>query len=87
MTSATDIEKDIVEIKKCRDMYERFVREDSCDFSMDNFICLAILEIMLDNHDTAIQRLMEFKTIVFGGTHLKIIPRLNDRIYRTKQEL
>tara|TARA_R110000823_G_scaffold187859_1_gene320001 strand:+ start:753 stop:1256 length:504 start_codon:yes stop_codon:yes gene_type:complete len=87
MTSVIDTEKDIVEIRKFRDMYETFVREDSCDFRMGNFISLAILEIMLDNHDTAIQRLMEFKTIVFGGTHLKIIPRLNDRIYRTKLEL
>ena len=87
MTSATDTEKDIVEIKKFRDMYERFVREDSCDFKMHNFILLAILEIQLGNHDIAIQRLMEFKTMMFGGTRPSVMPELNDRIYRTKQEL
>ncbi len=87
MTSAIDTEKDIVEIKKVRDMYERFVREDSCDFRMHNFILLAILEIQLGNHDIAIQRLMEFKTMMFGGTRPSVMPELNDRIYRTKQEL
>jgi hypothetical protein len=87
MTSAIDTEKDIVEIKKCRDMYERFVREDSCDFKMHDFILLAILEIQLGNHDIAIQRLMEFKTMMFGGTRPSVMPELNDRIYRTKQEL
>ncbi len=87
MTSAIDTEKDIVEIKKVRDMYERFVREDSCDFRMHNFILLAILEIQLGNHDIAIQRLMEFKTMMFGGTRPSVMPELNDRIYRTKQEI
>jgi hypothetical protein len=87
MTSAIDTEKDIVEIKKVRDMYERFVREDSCDFKMHDFILLAILEIQLGNHDIAIQRLMEFKTMMFGGTRPSVMPELNDRIYRTKQGL
>ena len=84
MTSVTDIEKDIVEIKSCRDMYERFVREyDSTDGTMESFIYLAILEIMCGNNDTAIQRLMEFKTMMFGGTRPTVIPALNDKIYRT----
>ena len=83
MTSVTGVEKDIVEIKSCRDMYERFVREDSCDFKMHDFILLAILEIQLGNYDIAIQRLMEFKTMMFGGTRPSVMPPLNDKIYRT----
>ena len=86
MTSVTDIKKDIVEIRKCRNMYERFVREGSCDFSMQDFILLAILEIQLGNHDTAIQRLMEFKTMMFGGTRPTVIPALNDKIYRIEKK-
>ena len=83
MTSVTDVEKDIVEIRGFRDMYERFVREDSCDFKMHDFILLAILEIQLGNYDIAIQRLMEFKTMMFGGTRPSVMPPLNDKIYRT----
>ena len=68
-----------------RDMYERFIREkDSCDFSMDSFIYLAILEIMLGNNDIAIQRLREFQTLLFGGTHHNCIPPLNEKILHTE---
>ena len=87
MTSVGDVEKDIVKIKSARDMYERNIRQDEYDFGLEDFISLAILEIQLGNHDTAIQRLMEFKTMLFGGTRLKIIPPLNDKIYRTGEKV
>ena len=68
-----------------RDMYEGFIKEkDSCDFSMENFLYLGILEIMLGNYDTAIQRLREYQTIIYGRTYLKVIPPLTEKILNTE---
>ena len=64
-----------------RDMYERFIRETgSCDHSLEDFIYVAILEVMLGNYDTAIQRLREFQVLIYGGSYLKCIPPLTERI-------
>jgi len=75
-----------ISTEEWRDMYERFVREyDSTDGTMESFIYLAILEIMCGNNDTAIQRLMEFKTLVFGGTRMTCVPKLIERIWNTEK--
>jgi hypothetical protein len=80
-------EWDIIEIESSRDMYETFIRgTDSTDGSMANFIDLAILEIMSNRYDIAIQRLMEYKTLVHTGTRLKIIPPLTERIWNSNTE-
>tara|TARA_R100001594_G_scaffold132161_1_gene172215 strand:- start:2132 stop:2629 length:498 start_codon:yes stop_codon:yes gene_type:complete len=70
------------DIEGFRDMYERHIRDVDCDFSMEDFLYLGILEIMLGNYDTAIQRLREYQTIIYGGSYLKIIPPLTEKIYR-----
>ena len=77
--------KNNLDPKEFRDMYERFIKEkDSCDFSMEDFLYLGILEIMLGNYDTAIQRLREYQTIIYGRTYLKVIPPLTEKILNTE---
>ena len=74
-----------ITLEEYRDMYERFIREEnSCDYSLESFIYVAILEIMLGNHDTAIQRLREFQTLIYGGSYLNCIPPLTEKILNTK---
>lgn len=76
-----------VSLEEYRDMYERFIRkEDSCDFSMDSFLYVAILEIMLGNYDTAIQRLREFQSILFGRGYLNCIPPLTEEIMNVEKK-
>ena len=73
-----------LDIKCFRDMYEGFIRKtDSNDGTMANFIDLAILEIMSDRYDIAIQRLMEYQTLVHTGTRPKVMPELTERIWNS----
>ena len=74
-----------ISLEQWRDRYESTIREkDNCDCSMENFIYLAILEIMLGNNDTAIQRLREFQTLLYGKGYLNVIPKLTEKILNTK---
>ena len=73
-----------INLEQWRDTYEGFIRKhDSCDYSMECFIYVAILEIMLGNNDTAIQRLREFQTLLYGGS-FHIIPKLTEKILNTE---
>ena len=85
MTIMTDQEWDEINIISWRDTYEEWMRDSKCtDSKMEHFIFLAILEIMLGRNDIAIQRLMEFKEIIFSGSRLKGMPELTERIYNTE---
>ena len=84
MFSTTAEEWDIIELESTRDMYEDWVRtSDSSSGHLDRLIDLGILEIMCGRHDVAIQRLLEFKSLVFYGSRLKIIPPLTEKIRNT----
>ena len=73
--------EDDIDLEDWRNHFESHIKKsDSCDYSLEDLIYLAILEIMSGNNDTAIQRLMEFKTNLFGGSHLSIFPSLTERI-------
>ena len=51
---------------------------------MEYFIELAICEIILNNKDTAIQRLIEFQELLFSRNRMIGTPRLTDKILNTK---
>lgn len=73
--------EDDTTLEDWRVFHEKHIRDSkSVDYRMEYFIELAILEIMSGNNDTAIQRLTEFKTILFGGGNLSIFPSLTERI-------
>ena len=81
----TEEPKPEVDLEGYRDMYEKFIRNrNSCDYSIESFIYVAILEIMLGNKDTAIQRLREFQTLLWGGSYLNCIPPLTETILDTE---
>tara|TARA_R100001510_G_scaffold51952_1_gene52258 strand:+ start:315 stop:827 length:513 start_codon:yes stop_codon:yes gene_type:complete len=73
------------ETEKTRDMLERWIRVyDGTDVSMKYFLELAILEIVLGNYNTAIQRILEFKNLIYGGGGLKVVPKLTEKILNTE---
>ena len=74
-----------IDIEQWRAYYDKHIRDSkSTDYSMEYFIQLAILEIMCNNYDTAIQRLVEFKELLFSRTRIIGIPELTDKILNTK---
>ena len=84
MVSTTEEEWDIIKVESARNMYEDWVRtSDSSNGKTDNLIDLGILEIMCGRYEVAIQRLLEFKSLVFCGSRLKMIPPLTEKIWNT----
>ena len=87
MVFTTKEEWDAIEVESARSMYEDWVRtSDSSNGRTENLIDLGILEIMCGRYEVAIQRLLEFKGLVFCGTRLKIIPPLTEKIWNTDKE-
>ena len=78
-------EEDDISIEAWRDFYEKHIRNSkSTDYKMEYFIELAICEIILNNNDTAIQRLIEFQELLFSRNRMIGMPKLTDKILNTK---
>lgn len=85
MHNATQEELCIEKIDSWIEAYESWIRDSRCSNSrLEHFIELAIMYIMRDNGDMAIQRLLEFKEILFSGSRLKYMPELTERISNTR---
>ena len=78
-------EEDDISIESWRNFYEEHIKDSkSIDYKMEYFIELAVCEIMLNNNDTAIQRLLEFKELLFSRTRIIGMPKLTNKILNTK---
>ena len=83
--NATQEELCIEKIDSWIEVYESWTRDSRCnDSRLEHFIELAIMYIMRNNGDMAIQRLLEFKEILFSGSRLKYMPELTERISNTR---